>query len=99
MANGNEEQVWGHLPRFYGTTETSLGLANESELILNTRGEVAPTLEKLLRENGTHPELEVAITQFLDWLKHTGILTKNLLPHNLVVTDRRTWIAGRLLGR
>lgn len=92
LARNQAKLVWEHLPRFYGTTLTTLGPANDSELILNAEGNIAPTLEKLLREYGMCEELNSAINRFLDWLHHTHILTKNLLPHNLVVTDR----SGRL---
>lgn len=84
----NENIVWAHLPRFYGSTETSLGPANESELIRCADGAIAPTLESLIRKGGITPKLEAAIHRFEDWLAETRILTRNLLPHNLVVTDR-----------
>lgn len=85
---GQDELLWGHIPRFYGTRETSMGMANESELIRCADGHVAPTLEALTREAGLTPELETAIEDFVNWLRNTGILTRNLLPHNLVVSDR-----------
>ena len=88
LAKGREDLVWSHLPRFYGSVQTSLGEANESELIRCADGNVAPTLETLMQDHGLTPELETGIREFLDWLKQTRILIRNLLPHNLVVTDR-----------
>lgn len=88
MQSDNESVVWAHLPRFYGSTETSLGPANESELIRCADGAIAPTLESLIRKGWVTPKLEAAIHRFEDWLTETRILTRNLLPHNLVVTDR-----------
>lgn len=85
---GEDDLVWRHLPRFHGSTNTTLGSANESELILCSDGSVAPTLESRLKKATLSPELAEAIERFLDWLQHTQILTRNLLPHNLVVTDR-----------
>ncbi len=77
-----------HLPQFYGSVETSLGQANESELIRCADGHVAPTLEALIRHQNLSPELTKAVDEFLAWLRQTRILTRNLLPHNLVVSDR-----------
>lgn len=88
MQSNNETVVWSHLPRFYGSAETSLGPANESELIRCANGTIAPTLESMIQSGGINPELEKAIQRFEGWLAGTRILTRNLLPHNLVVTDR-----------
>lgn len=85
---GTESIVWSHLPRFYGSVETTLGPGNESELIRCTDGSVAPTLESLIRSRKLTTDLQDAIGRFEAWLAETRILTRNLLPHNLVVTDR-----------
>lgn len=85
---GKESSLWSHLPRFYGSVETSLGQANESELIRCADGSVAPTLESLIRKRELTTQLQAAIHRFEAWLADTRILTRNLLPHNLVVTDR-----------
>jgi len=88
LKQGNEALVWAHLPRFYGSTPTSLGMANESELIRCADGSVAPTLEHLIKTQGLTPDLHRGIDEFLAWLSQTRILTRNLLPHNLVVSDQ-----------
>jgi len=84
----NESILWAHLPQFYGSIETSLGHANESELIRCADGTVAPTLESFVRNGELSNQLQKAIKRFEAWLAQTRILTRNLLPHNLVVTDR-----------
>ncbi|MBR9871052.1 MAG: hypothetical protein GYB26_07940 [Gammaproteobacteria bacterium] len=88
LEQGDEALVWTHLPKFYGSVPTSLGEANESELIRCADGSVAPTLEHLIKEQGLTAELNQGIDEFLSWLQQTKILTRNLLPHNLVVSDR-----------
>ncbi|HLV77796.1 MAG TPA: YrbL family protein [Marinobacter sp.] len=88
LSTGNERLLWSHLPRFYGRVNTTLGPANESELIRCADGSVAPTLESLIRNRTLTPELQGAIRRFETWLMQTRILTRNLLPHNLVLTDR-----------
>lgn len=80
------ETVWQHLSRWYGLVDTSLGVAAETELILS-RGSVAPTLEHYLIEQGMTEAMQIAIDQFETWLRKTLLLTKNILPHNLVVQE------------
>lgn len=82
------EQAWRHLPRFHGSVDTTLGPANVSELITEADGGPGITLERYLETNGRTPDIERAIAQFTDWLRQTGLLTRNLLPHNLVVARR-----------
>lgn len=88
IRDGNEKSLWAHLPRFYGSVETSRGPANESELIRCADGSVAPSLESIIVKGEPAQDLHEAIGRFESWLAETRILTRNLLPHNLVVTDR-----------
>lgn len=88
IAAGKEEIPWQHLPRFFGSRATSAGAANESELIRTAAGDIAPTLERYLARNGFDPDCRAAVERFCQWLGSTGILTRNLLPHNLVLSDR-----------
>ncbi|MBJ6138724.1 hypothetical protein JAO79_14455 [Marinobacter litoralis] len=88
LEQNDEGSAWAHLPKFYGSVQTSLGKANESELIRCADGNIAPTLERLIKEQGLTPELHQGIEEFLSWMRQTKILTRNLLPHNLVVSDR-----------
>lgn len=88
VERGEEARLSQHLPGFFGVVTTTLGPANASELIRQANGFPAPTLEACLQREGRSQALEAAITRFSDWLWGTGILTRNLLPHNLVVTDR-----------
>ena len=89
LAQGRQEAVWSHLPRFHGTAETSLGMANVSQLLVDRNGAPAETLEQYLERQGFDRTIEKAVDRFSDWLMDTGILTRNLLPHNLVVAERR----------
>lgn len=81
-------EIWCHLPRFYGTEATTLGPANISELITNPDGTPGITLETHLKRQGLDAPIKAAIDQFCQWLRDTGLLTRNLLPHNLVVVTR-----------
>lgn len=88
ISQGQESVVWGHLPQFYGETATSLGEANESELLLAIDGSPAATLEHYLQQYGFDAPIQAASERFCQWLESTGILTRNLLPHNLVIAQR-----------
>lgn len=88
IKQGQEGIVWSHLPRFYGETPTSLGAANESELLLDDHGNPAQTLEHYLQQYGFDAPIKAASERFCGWIEKTGILTRNLLPHNLVISQR-----------
>lgn len=78
------ERVWEHLPRWYGVAQTSLGPANATDLIATAPGEAAPTLAQLLQTRGLDESLQTSLTALEHWLRHTQILSRNLLPHNIV---------------
>ena len=83
LRNDNSE-TWKHLAKWYGMVETTIGAASETELIKN-ENLVAETLESYLFDNGLTDEIKLSIEQFHDWLRKNQILTKNLIPHNLVL--------------
>jgi hypothetical protein len=76
--------VWNHLAKWYGMVETNLGPASETELILND-GEIAETLETYLFREGLTPEIQEALKTFETWLRTHLVLTKNIIPHNVVI--------------
>tara|TARA_B100001287_G_C22677962_1_gene528719 strand:- start:353 stop:991 length:639 start_codon:yes stop_codon:yes gene_type:complete len=79
---------WKHLAIWYGMVETSLGRASETELIRDSKNNIAITLEKYLLINGMTTEIKKAISDLESWLRSTLILTKDILPHNIVVSDK-----------
>ena len=80
----NNSEVWKHIAKWYGMVETSIGMASETELIKNN-DQIAETLENYLFSNGLTDEIKIAINEFHQWLRDNLILTKNLIPHNLVI--------------
>jgi hypothetical protein len=76
--------IWDHLAKWYGMVETSLEPASETELIIN-EGEIAETLEAYLFREGLTPEIKSALSNFENWLRAHLILTKNIIPHNIVI--------------
>ncbi|PAV25872.1 hypothetical protein CF392_08750 [Tamilnaduibacter salinus] len=81
---GSDNPVWRHLPRFHGVVPTTDGPANVTDLIRDDNGQIAPTLSDRLAERGLDEALRHSLTEFADWLLETGVLSRNLLPHNLV---------------
>ena len=80
----NDQITYKHLAKWYGMVETSIGMASETELIKND-GEIAQTLEDYLFSKGLTDEIKNSIEEFHDWLRENLILTKNLIPHNIVI--------------
>ena len=80
------ESVWDHVPRYYGVEETDLGIGIVTELFKNEDGSFPQSLEDLLRQDESDfPRL--AIEEFKDWLRAELFLSRNLLPHNIIVVD------------
>ncbi len=88
LATGKGALLWQHLPRFYGTAMTTHGQANVCELIRDAEGRPAPTLEHWIARHGVDEAAKSAAECLCRWLQCTGLLTRNLLPQNLVMTDR-----------
>ena len=81
----DDPDLWTHLAKWYGMTDTNIGMASETELIINDE-QIAETLETYLYREGITEEIKFAIEEFQNWLKKHLILTKNLIPHNLVIS-------------
>ena len=74
----------------------SIGMASETELITNN-GEIAETLETYLFREGITEEIKLAIEEFQTWLEKHLILTKNLIPHNLVIFQQNEKIIIKII--
>jgi PhoP regulatory network protein YrbL. len=85
-----------HLARWYGMTETSIGIASETELIRNG-DKIAETLETYLFREGITEEIKASIEDFEQWLKDHLVLTKNLIPHNLVLDYQNDKIVIKII--
>ena len=89
-------EIWKHLAKWYGLQETSLGLASVTELIHNN-GQIAETLEDYLFNKGLTEEIRTALKVFEKWLKENLVLTKNLIPHNLVLKNEVDGITIKII--
>ena len=91
-----DSSVWDHLARWYGMVDTDLGQASETVLIRNN-DDIAETLESYLFREGLTNEIKVAITIFEAWLRKHHVLTKNILPHNIVLKKNGASISFKII--
>ena len=77
--------IWNHLAKWYGMKETDIGMASETELIRDNQNNIASTLEAYLFSYGMTDEIKIALDEFESWLRSSLVLTKNIIPHNLVL--------------
>jgi len=95
LKNENQD-VWMHLAKWYGMTETSIGMASETELVRNGE-DIAETLESYLFREGLSDDINKAIEDFHMWLREHLIFTKNLIPHNLVLYEKDNKIIIKII--
>lgn len=77
------EALWRHLPRYHGTVATDMGTGIVTQLLRNADGSWPQNLQTLLPA-GVDRELRAAIEEFLDAVARLRILTRDLLPHNII---------------
>lgn len=79
--------VWEHVPRYFGTEPTDMGPGIVTELLTNADQSIPHNIEESFAE----PEFElspVALREFKQWLRRELFLSRNLLPHNIVVVQQ-----------
>jgi len=81
----DNSEKWKHLAKWYGMVETSIGPASETELIRDNQNNIASTLETYLFSYGMTDEIKIALDEFESWLRSSLVLTKNIIPHNIVL--------------
>ena len=96
IAKTSSDAVWDHLARWHGMVETTLGSASETELIKSHDG-IAETLEAYLFREGLTKEIIQAINTFESWLREHLVLTKNLIPHNIVIKKEKGLMALKII--
>ena len=76
-----------HIARCYGWVETSHGEGLVTDFIADVNGKPAQTLETYLAENGLDDLILECVSTFSEFLRASLVLTKNLMPHNLVLAE------------
>lgn len=83
----NQPKVWAHIPRCYGWVKTDLGEGLITDYYGAPEGKPAPTLETFLREQGINDGIRQALREFIAFFRETLLITKAILPHNVVVVE------------
>lgn len=77
------EALWRHVPRYHGTVTTDMGTGIVTQLMRNADGSWPKNLRDLLPA-GMTGELAAGIREFEDAVQQLRILSRNLLPHNII---------------
>ena len=96
IRNASSASVWDHLAKWHGMVETTMGPASETELIQNNN-EIAETLETYLFREGLTKEIIQSISVFEHWLREYLVLTKNIIPHNIVIKRDKKLITLKIV--
>ena len=76
--------LWRHVPEYFGTVQTDLGIGIVTRLFRNHDGSFPNNLEQSV-PLGVDAALESALEEFKSWLQDELFLTRDLLPHNIIV--------------
>lgn len=86
----NTPEIWRHIPRCYGWVETDIGRGLVTDYYPSEKlNAPATTLEEYLKEFAVTPQLSSALKEFSAYLRRYLLLTKNLMPHNLLVLQEQ----------
>lgn len=80
------EALWRHIPRYHGTVDTDMGIGIVTQLMRNSDGSWPKNLRDLLPE-GMTDALAAGIEEFEQAVCDLRILSRNLLPHNIIAVD------------
>jgi len=83
----NTPGIWRHIPRCYGWVKTDMGDGLITDYYVRENHEPAWTLADYLSTQGADKKLSAAIAEFIACLRKTRLITKNLLPHNILVVE------------
>lgn len=78
--------VWQHVPEYFGTVMTDCGTGIVTRLYRNHDGSWPRNLEQCL-PHGLTPALSDALTSFAAILQQHRVLTRDLLPHNMIAVE------------
>ncbi|MXZ56107.1 MAG: hypothetical protein F4227_08035 [Gammaproteobacteria bacterium] len=80
----NTQVLWHHIPEFFGSVETDLGLGIVTRIFRNFDGKFPKNLEEEV-PHGIDDSLKNGIADFKAWLRQELVVTRDLLPHNIIV--------------
>ncbi len=86
ITNGGEG-VFDHIPRCYGWQKTDIGMGLVLDYFKLPSGAPCETLETYLHRDGLTADIEEKLNTLAHYLCTTQLMTKNILPHNVVIAD------------
>jgi hypothetical protein len=87
LISQNNQRIWGHVPEFYGTEETDMGLGITTKLYRNFDGSLPKNLRDIL-PGGMSEALRQGIVEFSEWIRREAVVTRDLLPHNMIAVTQ-----------
>jgi len=84
------EHVYTHIPRCYGWQKTDQGRGLVLDYYQQKSGLPCKTLEHYLHEHGFTAEIQAKLNDLADYLRSTRLMTKNIIPHNVVLAGDET---------
>lgn len=75
--------LWAHVPEFHEVVETDYGVGIVTRIFRNYDGAFPLNLDQQI-PLGIDSPLQDAIDEFKRWLRTELVLTRNLLPHNII---------------
>lgn len=91
------EPVFRHVSHCYGFADTDMGAGLVSELIRDETGPISQTLKKYLWDLGLTPDCQKAVAELCRFWERLGVVSRDLLLHNLVVQRKRDGAIERIV--
>lgn len=79
--------IWDHFPRCYGMHSTNRGQGICTDLVRNADGSIPLSVREYVVENGKTAELLAALKVFFDFLVTHGVVTRDVLDHNILAVE------------
>lgn len=79
--------IWRHVPEYHGTVETERGVGIVTQLYRNADDSWPRNLEQCL-PRGMTPALAAGLRAFASGIEQHGVLTRDLLPHNMIAVEQ-----------
>jgi len=78
-----DPRVWEHIPEYFGAVETDMGVGIVTRLWRNADNSLPQNLQQELPA-GLGDHLASGIENFVQWVLSERVLTRDLLPHNII---------------
>ena len=83
IAQRHGNMLWRHIPEFFGVVDTDKGLGIVTRVFRNFDGNFPLNLDQQI-PLGIDEPLQFALVEFKAWLRKELVLTRDLLPHNII---------------